>query len=197
MTRASLLSLLLAAATLFAAQSSSATILHFSATLDGATEDPPVPSAGTGTASVTFDDVAHLLTVEVDFSGLTGNTTVAHIHCCTAIPMAGTVGVATFPGTFPGFPAGVTSGSYVGSWMLDDPASFTAAFLNTFGGGTAAGAEAALIQGIFDGKAYVNIHTTFAPGGEIRGFLVPEPGTILLLALGFGATFVARRRGRR
>ena len=47
------------------------------------------------------------------------------------------------------------------------------------GGGWVAGAEAALAAALMDGKAYLNIHTAFAPGGEIRGFLVPsvpEPG---------------------
>jgi hypothetical protein len=27
-------------------------------------------------------------------------------------------------------------------------------------------------------EAYLNIHTTVVPGGEIRGFLVPEPASI-------------------
>jgi hypothetical protein len=105
--------------------------------------------------------------------------------------------VATFPGTFPGFPAGVTSGTYVGSWSLTDTASYTAGFLTNFGGGTASGAEAALLTGLLDGRAYVNIHTSFAPGGEIRGFLqrVPEPGTLGLLLFGMMGA-VARRRRR-
>ena len=194
MMRSSLASLLLFAAAIVAAPSSHATVLHFAAELDGASEAPPNASAGAGTASVTIDDLAHTIRVQVDFSGLTAPTTAAHIHCCTAVPLAGTVGVATFPTIFPGFPTGVTSGSYDSIWDLDDPASYTGAFL-TFGGGTAAGAEMALIDGLLDGRAYLNIHTSAFPAGEIRGFLaVPEPGMTGLLALALGAAFLARRR---
>jgi hypothetical protein len=41
----------------------------------------------------------------------------------------------------------------------------------TANGGTTAGAEAALLAGLEAGQAYLNIHTTMFPGGEIRGFL--------------------------
>ena len=36
------------------------------------------------------------------------------------------------------------------------------------------------------GLHYWNVHSSFAPGGEIRGqlYVVPEPGTALLLGLG-------------
>lgn len=164
----------------------------FTTYMDGPSENPAVPSPGTGFAQVTFDGDAHTLRVELTFADLVGTTTVAHIHCCVDEP--GTVGVATFPGTFPGFPAGVTSGIYDGTWDLLDTASYTAAFLNNFGGGTALGAEAALLQGMLDGRAYVNVHTSFAPGGEIRGFLaVPEPGTLALLGVGVGALLSRRR----
>jgi hypothetical protein len=149
---------------------------------------------GTGSALVSYDPDTSILTVSFDFQGLTGTTTVAHIHCCVDPP--GTAGVATFPGTFPGFPVGVSAGSYLGSWDLSLPTSYTAAFL-TGAGGTADAAEAALIAGLTDRRAYLNIHTSFAPGGEIRGFLapVPEPGALALF--GVGALIVSRQLGRR
>ena len=157
----------------------------YTAQLDGPSESPPVASPGTGFAQVDFDIVAHTMRVQVEFSGLVGTTTVSHIHAPTATPGVGTIGVAVYPGTFPGFPAGVTSGTYEGTFDTNLATAYTAAFLTTYGGGTVEGAEAALAAYLAEGRAYFNIHTSFAPGGEIRGFLtVPEPTTILLLGLG-------------
>ncbi len=174
---------------LMTAVPSHAVQITFFALLDGPSESPPVASPGTGQALVVFDTVAHTLSINASFQDLVGTTTVAHIHCCTTVPGAGTVGVAVTPGTLPLFPAGVTSGTYATVLDLTQAATYTTGFLNNIvfgGGGTVAGAEAALLSGLRDGEAYFNIHSTFSPGGEIRGFLteVPEPSTWLLLATG-------------
>jgi hypothetical protein len=74
-------------------------------------------------------------------------------------------------------------------------AVYTSGFLSAHGG-TAAGAEAALIAGLNAGDAYVNIHDAVFPGGEIRGFaeqLVPEPRYAGLLGLGLIALIFSRR----
>jgi hypothetical protein len=192
----------LALFTLFAAISMGATI-NFFTTLSGANENPPNSSLGIGAALVTYDSILHTLAVRAVFGGLTGTTTVAHIHCC--VDPTGNAGVATFPGTFPGFPAGVTSGTYDNTMApltpidLTSAASYTAGFLSTFGGGTAAGAETALIAGMLAGQSYFNIHSTFRPGGEIRGTLqqiVPEPATFSLAGgvLLFAAVYQVRRK---
>lgn len=176
-----------------------AAILKYDAVLDGASESPPVSSTGSGTALVTYDSDAHTLTVEIAFKDLVGTTTVAHIHCCTATPFVGVIGVATPTPTFPGFPAGVIAGTYTMTFDLTDAGSFNPAFVTAQGSVEAA--EAALAQGFAEGRAYVNIHSSFAPGGEIRGFLnevrdVPEPGMVGLLGLGCLALGLARRRKR-
>ena len=189
-----------AAAITLATESNGATTTYTGA-LNGPNENPPVASAGTGTAIVTYDSTAQTLRVEIDFSGLTGNTTAAHIHCCIAAPA--NVGVATQTPTFSGFPLGVTSGSFDNTFDLTLASSFNAAFV-TANGGTPAGAEAALANGLDNGQAYVNIHSSFDAGGEIRSFLalqgvsVPSTSTAGLAALALllaaaGAMLLLRR----
>lgn len=157
-----------------------------------------VGATGSGTGTVVYDDVLHSLSITTDWTGLSGTTTVAHIHCCVATPGVGTVQVAVTPGTLPGFPVGVQGGSYTTVPILDLTldATYTAGFL-TVGGGTAAGAEAALFAGMNNGTAYLNIHSSTFPGGEIRGFLtlLPEPGAGVLVLAAAALLGFARRRG--
>lgn len=78
------------------------------------------------------------------------------------------------------FPLTVTAGEYTHTFDLGDPAVYEPAFLASFGG-TAAAASAALLDAMNGNLAYLDIHTTQYPGGEIRGFVVaapiPEPAT--------------------
>lgn len=181
------------AAISFGLPASAATIAFFT------TLGPEVVGAtGSGSARVVFDDVALTMAVEAEFEGLSGTTTVAHIHCCTEMPGAGTIGVATYPGTFPGFPAGVSAGSYSDTFDMSVDTSYTAGFITTFGGGTVPGAFAALIAGLDAGRGYFNVHSTAFPGGEIRGFLarVPEPGTLFLLGISLVILVIVTRRRR-
>ncbi|MFO0852387.1 MAG: CHRD domain-containing protein [Gemmataceae bacterium] len=170
------------------------------AQLSGPAESPPNASPGIGFAEVDIDPVAHLMRVQVTFSGLIGTTTAAHIHGPTAVPGAGTAGVATTTPTFPGFPSGVTAGSYDRTFDMTLASSYNPAFV-TANGGTPASAEAALFAAITQGRAYLNVHTTFAPGGEIRGFLTPAPvpapsGLLLFATGGVGLIAGLRRRAR-
>ena len=166
-----------AALSLLVSLPASATSFAFMATLSNVGE--PVPtSTGSGSATVVFDDALLTVSVNETFTSLVNPATAAHIHCCTAVALTGSAGVAL---GFTGFPA-LQSGSYINSFTLA-PAAF----------GT-------LLAGTQAGMAYVNIHSA-APytGGEIRGFLVPvpEPTTYALMLGGLALMGLSARRGQR
>jgi hypothetical protein len=169
--------------------------------MSGANENLPNNSAGFGTAHIVFDHDLVTMRVVAPFGGLTGNTTVAHIHCCTPAP--NNVGVATRDPSFLNWPTGVTSGTYDHTYNMMLASSYHPNFLSAHGGDIGAAYET-LLNGAragnpntLTGNAYFNIHTTFRSGGEIRGWLipVPEPSSLMLALLGL-AGVVARRRFR-
>jgi len=185
-------SVLFSAILLVGAQLSASPIL-FTANLSGANENPATASPGTGFAMVTIDTVAQTMEVKVTFQGLTSGVTASHIHCCVA--PGGNAGVATTTPTFTGFPSGVTSGTYDNVFDMTQSGSYNPAFVTA--SGSLANAEAVLFAGIAAGNAYLNIHTTNFPGGEIRGFLsaaVPEPATSGLVGLTLAVLLAFRRR---
>jgi hypothetical protein len=155
--------------------------ITYEANLDGPSESPPTASPGTGFAVVIVDTTANTMQVEVTFSGLLAPTTASHIHAATPSPGTGTAGVATTTPSFTDFPLGVTSGTYDHTFDMTLASSYNPAYV-TANGGTPANAEAALFASMAAGEAYLNIHTTVNPGGEIRGFLqaVPEPSSLAL-----------------
>ena len=166
-------------------------IVQYAATLSGPSESPPNSSPATGSATFDFDTVTHLLTISVNFSGLLGTTTVAHIHADTAVAGTGTAGVAS---GLTSWTTGLQSGSYTSTINMLSSATYGASYTAAHGG-TAASAETDLLSAMSIGKAYLNLHTTAYPGGEIRGFitLVPAPGMLSLIGM-CGALTGRRRR---
>ena len=179
------------------ASSASGAIIVYTTSLAGLNESPPNASPGTGSATVTVDTDLHTMRIEASFSGLVGTTTAAHIHVINGpgdANLLDTLGpVATTTPTFAGFPSGVTAGVYDNTLSLTAAGSYRGGWITDSGG--IAGAETQLLAGIAEGRAYLNIHSTAFPGGEIRGFLqpIPEPATFALLAIA-GVLGLARRR---
>jgi hypothetical protein len=171
--------LVIKAALMLSAPAANAIPMTFTADLSGANELPnPVPSPGTGLATVVLDPTAQTIQITATFSGLTSPTiTGAHIHCCA--PFGTNAGVATTTPVFPGFPQVGTSGTYSSPvFDLTQPLIYNSAFVAMFPGGIPQ-AEAALIAGIEGGQTYFNIHTSNFTGGEIRGQLTAVPGPIV------------------
>lgn len=193
-----LLTPLLAGALLAFAAPAQAVPVVFITSLSGAAEAEPNASPGTGSSQVTLDRDAATLRVQVSFANLLAGTTAAHIHCCTEAPGTGVAGVATQVPTFLDFPLGVTSGSYDRTFDLTDAASYNPAFITDFGG-SVEGAFDLLADGIEGGMAYLNLHSSDFPAGEIRGFLVPipEPATVSLMIGGLAALALGARLGAR
>jgi hypothetical protein len=183
----------------FLVTNANASIFEYDAFLSGPNENATNTSPGLGFGDFSYDSTAHTLQVQFTFSNLLGTTTASHIHAATASPGIGTAGVATTTPYFTGFPIGVTSGSYSNTLDLTLASSYNPSYV-TANGGTTASAEAALINAMNLGEAYLNIHSTVMPGGEIRGFLtlVPEPSSAVLLGTGaLAAAWKLRRRMRR
>lgn len=163
--------------------------------MDGLQESPPVVTTGSGYGTAEYDAMTNMLTVHVEFSDLIANAQDAHIHCCFVDRITSPNASVALGFTTAGFPFGVTSGIYDHVFDMGLNATYTNGFRNGPGGGTANGARDALLAGMTNGHAYFNIHTSFRPGGEIRGdiFAVPEPSSLLMLACGMAAIGFARR----
>ena len=186
--------LALAGATALAAPAFAQTsVPTYRAVASGQAEEPPNASAGNSLATIEINGLQ--LLVDAPFRDLTGTTVTAHIHCCTTEAFRGVAPVAV---PFDDFPTGVRAGTYNATIPLDEETSYDPAFLAA-NGGTTAGAYSALVDAINANEAYVNIHTSAYPNGEIRGFLVaapiPEPAEWAMLGAGLaGLVWLGRRR---
>ena len=149
-----------------------AVLIDMSATLSGTQEVPPNGSAGTGSATIVFDDVSNELNWDIVFSDLSGPATAAHFH--GPAPVGSNAGVQVDIGAVSGLGSPMT-----GSATISDLQ------------------EADLLAGLW----YINIHTSMFPGGEIRGQVqaqvIPIPAAAWLLVSGLAGLMAVTRTRRR
>jgi len=129
------------------ALSAAASAQTFTVPMDGTKEVPPVPTAGTGTATVTLNTTTGAVTISGNYTGMTSTVNMAHLH-----GPAGPTGVA---GIILGCAVtGGTTGTFAGSGTL----------------------TATQVGFVMTGMTYVNVHTIMFGSGEIRGQVV-APGS--------------------
>ena len=166
----------------------------FTANASGALESPPNASPGFSKVEIAVGNDSW--SVNVPFGNLISQSSEAHVHCCTTSAFTGNAPVAV---PLTNFPTGVTSGNYTKTFELGSSSVFDQTFLKS-NGGTAESATTALLSAIAANEAYVNIHSTEFPNGEIRGWLVaapiPEPAEWAMLGLGVGGLLWMGRRRR-
>jgi CHRD domain len=124
--------------------------LKFTAELTGDAERPtPVQTEGEGEAKFESDGTS--VAFELKWKNLSTPAISAHIHC-GGPEEAGPVGVTLFASTMG------TEGEVQGSFTASDP-------------GNACNWDdlADVLEAMAAGGAYVNVHSTRFPGGEIRG----------------------------
>jgi hypothetical protein len=132
-------------------------------------------------SGIVFDDVSKMLTwnfgygSDFGFVDLVGDFTVAHIHGPAAVQFpAPNSGAGVVLGLSHTAGSSANTGSFSGSAMLDNTQETQ----------------------LLDNLLYINIHSSFAPSGEIRGQLVavPAPSTVSIMLLSLLGLSLARRR---
>ena len=159
-------------------------IYQYTATLSGANEVPANAATGSGLATLFYNTDDDTFDFSLSAFGLTGAPTGYHIHA--PAPTTGNAGVVVDLSA-PGFLQLVGANSLL------------------VGGDDVATPNADFLMHLDMGHAYVNVHTTMNPDGELRGQLmrvgavpaIPEPGTYALLLAGVGAVGAVVRRRRR
>lgn len=156
---------------------------------------PPQESSASGTGELTLASDDNSFSVVIDYAGLSSSIEGAHVHCCASASGNAPIAVAF------SLPAGNPStGVITGTYNLTLASTYTSDFL-TLAGGTATAARTYFLNGLTSGLAYLNVHSTAFPAGEIRGQLpamaaggVPEPSSWAMIITGFALVGGTMRR---
>jgi hypothetical protein len=139
------------------------------ATLMGYLEVPAISTGASGTFEATIDDDA--LHYRLSYSGLESSVTQAHIHFGQrsvnggiSIWLCSNLASPPTPAGTPACPASGTVTRTVGAAEVVGPV----------GQGIAAGEFDEIVAALQAGRAYANVHSALAPGGEIRAQLSDE-----------------------
>jgi hypothetical protein len=138
------------------------------ARLTGAQEVPVVSTEAHGEFEARVED--DQVTFKMSYEGLEGGSTLfAHIHLAqksvNGAVMTFLCGGGTKPTPCPG-PSGTVEGTITAADILASPAAQQ----------LPAGAFDEFKRALSNGTAYVNVHTTASPGGEIRGQVREDDG---------------------
>ena len=131
-------------------------------------EVPSISSAATGSFSARIDTAAGTIAYQLTFSGLQGDVRQAHIHFGQR-SVNGGISVFLCQTSFNPDSTGLAptcpqSGTVNGVLSADN-------VIGPAGQGISASEFAELLRAIRSGVAYVNVHSSLFPGGEIRGQL--------------------------
>ena len=141
--------------------------LAFEARLSSAQEVPSNPSEAKANIEVEFDKGFTKLEIELKVRDTVGTITRAHFHCAKPGENGDIVFGIFDPGPFP-VPMDVTSLKLEGiltnaDYTGADCVTETGRVINNL---------ASLAFAMRDGLIYANVHTTFRPGGEVRGQMI-------------------------
>jgi CHRD domain len=148
------------AALLLTAASASAQVIKMAAVLSPGEETPALLSGAVGTAEVGVDVTNREISVTLRVFNLPTASTAGHIH----VGPRGVAGPVVLD--FPNIPG--RTGDFTLTFRLSQTALRPSAAngINTMED---------IVQSIIGGNAYVNIHSTTNPAGEIRGQLAIVP----------------------
>lgn len=136
------------------------------ARLTGYQEVPSVSTQARGDFAARIHSDGQAVNYALEYSGLQGTVTQAHIHFAQKsvngpiiIWLCGTTGTPGPAGTQTCPQSGTVRGMFTSADVQASPTSQQ----------LAAGELAEFLSALVSGVAYVNVHTTISPGGEIRG----------------------------